>query len=153
MTHNPTSPSTTLLLIEETETEKSSRGSGKEGFISRWFNLARPRHHQREGLTAKEQEESKEIGASMLKNLNAATKKLVTEMNENSAEYYDAVASFADAATSHMLANVSLMAAQAVSSQEWAPVYKAGDEIGKLSNISSAARRLAKTGAAPAVNL
>ena len=126
-------PTPTLLLISE------SAPSSKEGFTG----------GAREGLTAKQQSDAEENEESRIKTIEASAKKVIDKCCSGSnKELFDKFATLMEATAAQMVVDLAGQAPHAVQSKDYSSLQTGQKKIKDLTNLASAARRLADIGPA-----
>lgn len=126
-------PTSTLLLISE------STPSSKEGLTG----------GAREGLTAKQLNDAEENEESRIKTIEASAKKVIDKCCSGSnKELFDKFATLMEATAAQMVVDLAGQAPHAVQSKDYSSLQTGQKKIKDLTNLASAARRLADIGPA-----
>lgn len=150
MTHSNIDPTTTLLLIEETASGKNTTGAVQEGFaqyMQKWFNSSR------EGLTAKQREDAKDIENSKTTTLQKLTKSVLgdccpTDSAGGAANksMFEAFAKLLEATAAKEIKDLAGQAPHAINSNNYTVLQTGQKKVDDLLKLATSARKLSTMG-------
>lgn len=155
MTHSHTDPSTTLLLIEETASGQNTTGAVREGFSqnregSLWQWLF---NSSREGLTAKQREDTKDTNNTKTTALQKLTKTVLgdccpTDSSGGAANkpMFEAFAKLLEATAAKEVKDLAGQAPHAINSNNYTVLQTGQKKVDDLLKLATSARKLATVG-------
>ena len=164
MTHSHIDPSTTLLLIEETASGKNTTGAVQEGFTQKsptdtqhsmwwWPNVYLSKFSNKEGLTAKQREDSKDTDDSKTASLQKLTKSVLgdccpTDSTGGAANksMFEAFAKLLEATAAKEVKDLASQAPHAINSNNYTVLQTGQKKVDDLLKLAASARKLSTVG-------